>query len=139
MHIEVQIFKGMINEQYHFGEFIFLEVPVETKDIPWREMAHEIIKEETYAFEFSIKGSNEETKMKNIPHSSLPDFHGLPKEDIDTFLFEFNVLCRRYGYVLDAHKLKLYPTTLKDVALCWFMGLGRDNIYTWDQTTKTFL
>jgi hypothetical protein len=70
--------------------------------------------------------------MKNIPHSTLPNFHGLSKEYLDTFLFEFEILCRSYDYVSDAQKLNLFPATLKDVALRWFMGLGRDNICTWD-------
>jgi hypothetical protein len=70
--------------------------------------------------------------MKSIPHSSLPNFHGLSKEDPNSFLFEFNVLCRSYDHVTNAQKLNLFPTTLKDVALSWFMGLGRDSILTWD-------
>jgi hypothetical protein len=41
--------------------------------------------------------------------------------------------------VLDAHKLNIFPATLKDVSLCQFMGLGRDNICTWDQITKKFI
>jgi hypothetical protein len=139
MHTKVQISEGMINEQYHYEEFIFPEVPLETKDNPRREMAHEIVKEETSTFRFSIRGSNEETKMKNIPHSTLSNFHGLSKEDPNTFLFEFDVLCRSYDYVSDAHKLNLFPSTLKDVAMHWFMGLGRDNIHTWDQMMKKFL
>jgi hypothetical protein len=81
-------------------------------------MAHETVKEETYAFRFPIRGSNEETKMKNIPHSTLPNFHGLSKEYPGTFLFEFDMLCRSYDYMSDAQKLKLFPATLKNVALC---------------------
>jgi hypothetical protein len=77
--------------------------------------------------------------MKNIPHSALPTFHGLSKEDPDTFLFEFDVLCRSYDYVLDAQKLNIFPAMLKDVTLQWFMGLGKNNIHTWDQMTKKFL
>jgi hypothetical protein len=42
-------------------------------------MKDEIFKEETFDFGFPIKGSNEETKIKNISHSSLPNFHGLSK------------------------------------------------------------
>jgi len=55
--------------------------------------------------------------MKNIPHSSLLDFHHLSKEDPDTFLFEFDVLCRSYDYVSDAQKVKLFPATLTYDAL----------------------
>jgi hypothetical protein len=80
-------------------------------------MAHGFFKEETFAFRFPIRGSNEETKMKNIPHSTLLNFHGLSKEDPENFLFKFNVLCRSYDYVSDANKLSIFPATLKDVAL----------------------
>ena len=56
--------------------------------------------------------------MKNISPSVLPHFHGRAVEDPDEFLFEFDILCRSYDYVTDAQKLKLFPTTLKDNALC---------------------
>jgi hypothetical protein len=55
-------------------------------------MSHKTIKEETSSLIFPIKGSTKETKMKNIPHSTLPNFHGLFKEDPKTFLFEFDVI-----------------------------------------------
>jgi hypothetical protein len=80
-------------------------------------MAREFFMEEPTNFEFPIKEIDEETKMKNIHHSSLPKFHGLSKEDLDTFLFEFDVLCRSYDYMIDSKKLKLFPTTLKNNAL----------------------
>jgi hypothetical protein len=38
--------------------------------------------------------------MKNIPLSPLPNFHGLSSEDPDEFLFEFDILCRSYDYML---------------------------------------
>jgi hypothetical protein len=31
--------------------------------------------------------------MKNIPPSILPNFYGMPSEDPDAFLFEFDILC----------------------------------------------
>jgi hypothetical protein len=83
-----------------------------------RGMAHETFKEETHTFGIPIRGSNEDTKIKNIPHSALLNFHGLSKEDINTFFFEFDMLCKIYDYVLNAQKLKLFPTTLKNDALC---------------------
>ena len=61
--------------------------------------------------------------MKNIPLSSLPNFQGMVVEDPDTFLFEFDVLCKSYDYNTDAQKLKLFLATLKGEALRWFMGL----------------
>ena len=75
--------------------------------------------------------------MKNIPHSTLPIFRGSTFEDLDMFLFEFGVLCNSYNYQSDAQKLKLFPTTLKDAALQWFMGLR--NIQTWEQMKDAFL
>jgi hypothetical protein len=77
--------------------------------------------------------------MKNIHHSSLSTFHGLSKEDPDTFLFEFDVLFKSYDYVYNTHKLNIFPSMLKDVALWWFMGLDKNNIHTWYQMTKKFL
>ena len=52
-------------------------------------------------FEFPIRNprSTITHQMKNIPHSALPNFHGMASEDPDTFLFEFDVLCRSYDYV----------------------------------------
>jgi hypothetical protein len=55
--------------------------------------------------------------MKNIPHSSLPNFHGLSKEYLDTFLFVFDAIYRSYYYVKDAQKLNLFPDTLKSIVL----------------------
>ena len=61
--------------------------------------------------------------MKNIPPSVLPNFIGMVIEDSNDFLFEFDILCRSYNYVDDAQKFKLFPATLKDSAIRWFMGL----------------
>jgi hypothetical protein len=77
--------------------------------------------------------------MKNIPLSTLPNFHGLSTEDPDEFLFEFDILCRSYDYTTTAQKLKLFPTTLKGNALRWFMSLGVENISTWGQMRLLFL
>jgi hypothetical protein len=61
----------------------------EERHIPRNEPDSE---EEEYPF--PIRESDEEAKMKNINPSILPLFYGLPTEDPDTFLFEFEVLCR---------------------------------------------
>jgi len=63
-------------------------------------------------------------KMKNIPPSIPPHFYGKVHEEPDSFIFEFDILCRSYDYCLDANKLKLFLATLKDFILHWFMGLG---------------
>jgi len=76
--------------------------------------------------------------MKNISPSTLPHFHGLTTEDPDTFLFEFVVICQTYDYTDDEKKLKLFPSTLKDAALSWFMVLLGDSITTWAQMQQAF-
>ena len=40
--------------------------------------------------------------MNNINPIALPNFHDLPIEDLDTFLFEFEVVCTTYDYLTDA-------------------------------------
>lgn len=77
--------------------------------------------------------------MKNVTPSILPNFHELRSEDLETFLFEFEVFCRLYDYLHDSHKLKLFPATLKDAALKLFVSLGINSKRTWEQTKTTFL
>jgi hypothetical protein len=77
--------------------------------------------------------------MKNIPPSVLPNFFGLTTEDPDSFMFEFDIVCRTYGYTNDAQKLRLFPATLKEYALKWFMGLGEATIVYWEDMKKKFL
>ena len=78
-------------------------------------------------------------QMKHIPPLALPHFRGKVHEDPDSFLFEFDILCRSYDYSTDAQKLRLFPVTLKDSALHWFMGLGGNIIASWDQMKRVFL
>ena len=77
--------------------------------------------------------------MKNINPSILPTFHGMSIEDSNVFFFKFGILCQSYNYINDAQKLKLFPATLKDDALRWFMGLGEYTIRTWEQMKNSFL
>ena len=53
--------------------------------------------------------------------------------------FEFDILCRSYDYVTDAQKLKLFPATLKDNALCWFMSLGGGTVANWDKMKQVII
>ena len=69
------------------------------------------------SFGFPIVNEDSRATMKNISPSVLPNFHGLRTEDPETFLFEFEVVCRTYDYLDDTQKLKLFPSTLKGQAL----------------------
>ena len=93
--------------------------------------------EQTFRFPILDRAPN--VSMKNINPLILPTFYGMSIEDPDAFLFEFDILCRSYNYVDDAQKLKLFPTTLKNAALRWFMGLGEYTIRSWDEMKNTFL
>lgn len=77
--------------------------------------------------------------MKNMLFPSLLLFHGTSSEDLDYFLFEFNILCRSCNYYDDAHKLKLFPSTQKDSSPRWFMSFKEHNIYSWDDMKYVFL
>ena len=63
----------------------------------------------------------------------FPHFYGKVAEDLDEFIFEFDILCCSYDYTTNAQKLKLFLATLKDNALRWFMSLGGGTITTWDR------
>lgn len=104
----------------------------------FQTMANAIVDDppEHVTFEFPISNHERDIALKNIPPLALRVFYGLVIENPDTFLFKSDVLCRRYDYTTDAHRLKLFPTTLKDVSLRWFMGLGKD-VPNWD-TKKIF-
>jgi len=91
------------------------------------------------SFGFPIVDEDSRATMKNISPSVLPNFHGLRNEDPETFLFEFEVVCRTYDYLEDSKKLKLFPLTLKGAALKWFMGLLTQSIRTWNDMKQTFL
>lgn len=58
--------------------------------------------EQKVPFRFPILDSTRDVAMKNIPPSALPYFHGMSTEDLDSFLFEFDILCCSYNYVNDA-------------------------------------
>ena len=101
---------------------------------------HEGENEETVStLELPIRITPGNYPMKNIPLLTLPNFHGLSSEDPYEFLFEFDILCRRYNYISNIQKVKAFPTTLKGKALWWFMSLGRDNITNWNQMKQAFM
>ena len=102
-------------------------------------VTHQEEEESTFKFPIQEPQEDEEIKMKNIPPSVLPNFYGMASEDPDSFLFEFDIVCRTYGYTDDAHRLRLFPATLKAAALKWFMGLGEHAIVDWDGMRRIFL
>ena len=89
--------------------------------------------------QFPIQQPEGIAPMKNISPSVLPRFHGKATEDPYEFLFEFDILCRSYDYIIGAQKLKLFPSTLKDNALRWFMSLGGGTVTNWDRMKQVFL
>ena len=90
-------------------------------------------------FEFPIRDSRGVAPTKRIPPHVLPNFHGLENEDPDVFLFQFEVLCRGYGYCANYQKLNVFSLTLKGTALRWFMSLSGNCIQTWEDMKHVFL
>jgi hypothetical protein len=92
----------------------------ETSPIPYNMLFGDMENEEgnenneTKTFGFPILDIARDVAMKNIPFFSLPHFHGMSTKDPDSFLFEFDILCRSYNYTDNAKKLKLFLATLKD-------------------------
>jgi hypothetical protein len=71
----------------------------------------------TSTIKFPIGNLGVGVPTKPIPLGTLPNFHGLLSEDPDTFLFEFDIVCRGYDYMMEAQKLKKIPSTLKGTSL----------------------
>ena len=103
------------------------------------QMAQNQPNTQTSTLQYPIVDIAANAPMKEIPLQHIPTFHGLTSKDPDAYLFEFYVLCRGYDYTTDPQKLKLFPSTLKGVALRWFMGLGGGVINNWDQMKESFL
>lgn len=78
---------------------------------------------EQSTFGFPIVDPYTQVQMKNISPSTVPNFSGKVNEDLDSFLFDFDILCRSQDYSSDAQKLNVFLATLKDAKLRWFMGL----------------
>ena len=90
-------------------------------------------------FSFPLPSLIRNANLKNIPTTTLLKSYGLLIEYPNTFLFEFNILCHSFDYKTDAHKLKLFPATLKESVLWWFMGLGANATSTWDEMQTLLL
>lgn len=74
--------------------------------------------------------------MKYINPYVLQSFHGLTTKHPDTFMFEFCLVCRMYDYITDEKNLNLFPSTINDVSLRWFMSLEGDNITSRDKVKQ---
>ena len=68
---------------------------------------------EVVTFEFPIRDSGRVPPTNSSPPHVLPSFHGLENEDPDVFLFQFEILCRGYGYCSNDQKLNVFHLTLK--------------------------
>ena len=60
-----------------------------------------------------------EEELGNIPSEAMDENRNGRRED------------KTYDYAEDEQKLKLFPSTLKDAALRWFMGLLGNSVTTW--------
>lgn len=77
--------------------------------------------------------------MKTKNPLVLPIFYGLCIEYLDTFLFEFKVVCRTCDYKIDSQNLRLFPSTLKYATLRWFMGLKGGSVSPKEEMKEIFL
>lgn len=96
-------------------------------------------KEKLDIFQFPIRETSELGSMKNINLSSLPNFHGLITKDLNTLLFELEVVCRTYYYSSDAQNIKLFTSSIKDSSLRWLMSLDGNISTSWKKMKKQFI
>ena len=80
-------------------------------------------------FEESVEEFGDRATSKNgkINLAALPQFHRMITEVLDTFILEFKSLCNTYEYNNYA-QLRIFPSTLKEISLKWFIGLDIHNI-----------
>ena len=91
------------------------------------------------SIDFPIENVTGDALMRPIPLTALPSFHGLSSEDPDTFLFEFDIICRGYDYIADAQRLKIFHAIVKGKTLRWFMRFGGSTISSWEGMKEYFL
>ena len=110
-------------------------------NVPFQKQPHNLIPSVMTqpTFPFPLPSLVTNANLKNIPPITLPKVYGLATEDPDTFFFEFDILCYSFDYNTNAHKLKLFPATLKESALRWFMGLGANVVGNWNEMQTLFL
>ncbi|KAI3770488.1 hypothetical protein L6452_01622 [Arctium lappa] len=87
---------------------------------------------------------DDDTYYEIRPHliQSLPNFHGLSKEEPYNHLYEFIAICNTNsirGLTRDHLRLILFPFSLKGRAKQWFISLEPRSISTWDDMQKKFL
>jgi hypothetical protein len=128
----IEFFGGIVDHEAHRRAFGGDEEEGQRQEIPEQDQIE-------VTFGFPILDLTRDIPMKSIPPSALPHFHGMTSEEPDSFLFEFDILCCSYNYIRDAKKLKLFPATLNDLALRWFMGLWEPTIRSWDDMRIAFL
>jgi hypothetical protein len=87
--------------------------------------------EENTTFAFPIVDTptllGDDIKMKNIPPFVLPNFFGMSTEDPDTFMFEFDIVFRTYGYTNDAKKTSFISCNFERICIKMVHGVGRSN------------
>lgn len=64
-------------------------------------MADQPTQGQTSTLEYPIVNQVANGPMKAIPLQSIQTFLGMIIEDPDSFMFEFNVLCRGYDFTTD--------------------------------------
>jgi hypothetical protein len=66
-------------------------------------------KKKPITFEFYIQDFEGILQMKNIPPSALPNYRGLPSEDLDTFLLNFMSFAEAMTIILMPINLNCFP------------------------------
>ena len=138
---DIQLVFGEFSIQFGIRIGVFLNIVAHLGDqIANKEVDQEnpsakrvmVEEEKPEVYEFPIRETSDQVRMKNINPTTFPNFHDLTTKDPNTFLFEFEVVYRTYDYVLNAQKLKIFPSIFKDSSFMWFMSLKGNSIKSWE-------
>ena len=86
------------------------------------------------------QGQTFELKSSLLHH--LPVFHGLPAEDPNRHLMDFQFTCKSMKPAnadFQTFQMRAFPFSLADKAKDWLYKLPNEHITSWDQMVKVFL
>ncbi|CAL8082989.1 unnamed protein product [Prunus armeniaca] len=87
-------------------------------------------------------GKTDEFELKSSLLHHIPKYHGLPMEDPNKHLKEFEVVCSSMTPInVDGNilKMKAFPFSLMDKAKDWLYELAPGTVTSWESMKKAFL
>ncbi|CAN6720992.1 unnamed protein product [Malus baccata var. baccata] len=90
----------------------------------------------------AAQGKTDEFELKSSLLHHIPKYHGLPMEDLNKHLKEFEVVCSSMTPVnVDGNilKMKAFPFSLMDKAKDWLYELAPGTVTSWESMKRAYL